>query len=477
MTISDPSQPGTSEPATAAPATPGSATAVSASSGSANSSVPTTRVTSYRDACALLDEPLLVPEPVPAAEDARVGSPAWLRAGVARFTGEAAAHARRRAQVEAEFARLDPYQLRVAAAGSAVGAAGGGDDRHTIVRILAEGMGLPDPDAVAEAVATVSAGYFGAELTPDQARDAEDAVAALLARAATGEDPEAAAQRIGLLVQACDATARLVEHARRAAPNGLPAGGADALLAAVLRQDPPVTALRRRVVADPRAVTDLRVAEGLELRAGGTVLVDVPAAQADAAASGEPSLLVFGSGPHRCPGEAQARALAAGLLEREAPAALVLGAVARALDLAGTWTAWDGRPLAFDDRVYTPHKAIRRIADHLVDHLAELEARLAGGEPQPDHWHASATTTPADLAPFTVEDLDEARSRLLRLGRIWADRLGALSDAQLDRSPGQGWSFRLLAAHVAGSLGYYAGAVGRLGAAARSENEEAEDQE
>lgn len=130
-----------------------------------------------------------------------------------------------------------------------------------------------------------------------------------------------------------------------------------------------------------------------------------------------------------------------------------------------------GPPLAVDDRVYAPHKAIRRVADHMVDHLAELEARLAGQEPQPDHWHASVTTTPADLAPFTTEDLDEARSRLVRLGRIWADRLGALSDAQLDRSPGPGWSFRLLAAHVAGSLDYYAGAIGRLGAAANPEDQ------
>nr|WP_123563439.1 maleylpyruvate isomerase N-terminal domain-containing protein [Kitasatospora cineracea] len=165
-------------------------------------------------------------------------------------------------------------------------------------------------------------------------------------------------------------------------------------------------------------------------------------------------------------------ALAAGLLERDDPAAQVTGAVARALDLAATWTAWDGRPLAVDDRVHTPHKAIRRIADHLVDHLAELEARMAGREPQPDHWHASATTTPADLAPFTAEDLDEARSRLVRLGHVWADRLGSLSDAQLDRSPGRGWSFRLLAAHVAGSLDYYAGAVGRPGAGAGPEGRE-----
>jgi hypothetical protein len=122
---------------------------------------------------------------------------------------------------------------------------------------------------------------------------------------------------------------------------------------------------------------------------------------------------------------------------------------------------WDGRPLPADDRIYTPHKAIRRVADHLVDHLAEIEDRLAGRVPLADHWHASASTTPADLAPFTVEDLDEATSRLSRLSRIWADRLGALTQDQLDRSPGEGWTFRQIAFHLGGSV-YYADSVGDL---------------
>ncbi|WP_406374946.1 hypothetical protein OG788_34055 [Streptomyces sp. NBC_00647] len=146
--------------------------------------------------------------------------------------------------------------------------------------------------------------------------------------------------------------------------------------------------------------------------------------------------------------------------QREDPAEAVTAMVGHVLDLAATWTAWDGRPVRADDRVYTPHKAIRRVADHLVDHLAELEARLVGEEPLPDHWHASATTTEADLAPFTQDDLDEARSRLTRLARIWANRLGALTDDQLDRSPGEGWSFRELALHLRGST-YYADAVGK----------------
>ncbi|MGW2249999.1 hypothetical protein ACWCXH_07345 [Kitasatospora sp. NPDC001660] len=257
-------------------------------------------IRTYADARAALEQPLLVPEPA-ADADAVVGSLAWLRATVARFTGDARVHARRRAHAESALAGLEPRELRRAAAGSAVGA----DDRHTAVRVLAEALGLPGPDAVADAVVAVSAGYFGGELTPVEAKAADEAVASLLARVADGADPEAAAQRIGLLVQACDATARLVEHARRAAPGGLPAEGAEAVIGEVLRTDPPVAALRRRVVADTRV-------GALELRSGETVVVDVTAAQQDA-----PALLVFGAGPHRCPGQAQARALAAGLLERD----------------------------------------------------------------------------------------------------------------------------------------------------------------
>ncbi|MFD5448941.1 hypothetical protein [Streptomyces sp. NPDC127100] len=147
--------------------------------------------------------------------------------------------------------------------------------------------------------------------------------------------------------------------------------------------------------------------------------------------------------------------------ETLAPADAVTGMVDHVLALAATWTGWDGEPAHVDDRVYTPHKAVRRVTDHLIDHLAELEARLAGEQPQPDHWHASGITTDADRAPFTQEDLEEARSRLTRLARIWANRLDALSGEQLDDSPGEGWSFRELATHVAESA-YYADAVGDL---------------
>ena len=145
------------------------------------------------------------------------------------------------------------------------------------------------------------------------------------------------------------------------------------------------------------------------------------------------------------------------------PALVVTAMIDHVLGLAATWTVWNGRPVQTGDRIYTPHKAIRRVADHLIDHLAELEARLAGHQTFPDRWHASASTTPADLAPFTGQDLDEARSRLTRLGRIWADRLNTLTLDRLDHSPGEGWTFRQIAFHLAGSA-YYADAVGDLSA-------------
>ncbi|MFJ2033299.1 hypothetical protein [Streptosporangium sp. NPDC087985] len=149
------------------------------------------------------------------------------------------------------------------------------------------------------------------------------------------------------------------------------------------------------------------------------------------------------------------------------PAQVVTAMIDHVLRLAATWTAWDGRPLRGDGRTYTPHKAIRRVNDHLLDHLAELEARLAEHETIPDHWHASAITTPADLAPFTEQDLDEARSRLTRLALIWANRLNSLTPDQLDHSPGKGWTFRQIAFHLGGST-YYANAVGELLPSART---------
>ena len=109
------------------------------------------------------------------------------------------------------------------------------------------------------------------------------------------------------------------------------------------------------------------------------------------------------------------------------PADLVADCVQRFLDLARTWLAWDGRPLVSEDgdRVYTPNKAVRWQADHLVDHLAQIEALLAGQPTEPDRWHASLVTVASDWAAFTEADLNEATQRLRRLGQLYVLRFAA----------------------------------------------------
>ena len=144
------------------------------------------------------------------------------------------------------------------------------------------------------------------------------------------------------------------------------------------------------------------------------------------------------------------------------PGELVELAVGRCLQLVVTWPAWDGEPRMSDDgRTFTPHKAVRRIADHLVDHLAEVEALLAGVATQPDEWHASALTSAADLAPFTVEDVREAEQRLQRLGRTFALRYAALDPAEWDKDRSPNWTLREIAEHLT-ELDWYAAQVGDL---------------
>ncbi|MET8574841.1 isocitrate lyase/phosphoenolpyruvate mutase family protein [Streptomyces sp. NPDC005012] len=290
------------------------------------------------DVHAALADPALVPDPPAAADGHRTGgSVPWLRAASARFsTGET--HRRRRALVEAELARLDPAALHRAAAGTKAG----GGLRERVVRALAEAMGLPEPEAVARDVTLVAAVWFGGE---DPAADA--AVARLVSRTAPdGADApalEATANRIGLLVQACAATATLVESAaaqeaaaqeaaaqecaavestaqecaaqeaaaqkaaapEATAPEAAAVGAAATVpLARVLRETPPVPALRR-VAARATHLGGRAIAEG------DVVLLDVVTAQ-----RGHPAPLTFGASPRVCPGRAHALALAEGLLGR-----------------------------------------------------------------------------------------------------------------------------------------------------------------
>jgi hypothetical protein len=143
------------------------------------------------------------------------------------------------------------------------------------------------------------------------------------------------------------------------------------------------------------------------------------------------------------------------------PSGLVPDAVQQALSLAGTWLAWDGRPVIGDGNVWTPHKALRRINDHLLDHLAEIEAVLADTAPMSSTWHGRTVTTDADWARFTEVDLDEQRSRLTRYAAIYRIRIGSLSDQELDEPRSASWTVRQIVHHVAG-IDWYAEQVGVL---------------
>jgi hypothetical protein len=145
------------------------------------------------------------------------------------------------------------------------------------------------------------------------------------------------------------------------------------------------------------------------------------------------------------------------------PATAVVAAVEESLEIAATWLAWTGRPRisADGDRIYTPHKAIRRIADHLVDHLAEIEAQLAGVATMPDGWHASLLTFDSDWARFTEGDLVEVQQRLRRLARTLELRLAAAGPEEWDRPRTPSWTLRAIAEHLTGVL-WYAEQVGRL---------------
>ena len=256
---------------------------------------------SYGEVVAAIADPALAP--VPPAEECpgariTVGTAAWLRAGVARFAS-GATHARRRAIVEADLAGIDGDSLRLAAR------AGYGDVRLIAVGVLAEKLGLGAGRVAAEDVLVVAGVYFGGESAE------ADAAVARLVDAFVAVDPDAdletVANRIGLLVQACDATASLVACARERARSLLD-DDVDALLASTLRDDPPVRTMRRVALRDT-------CVGGVDVAAGDLVTLDVAAASLDPQAAASPPL-TFGAEPRRCPGSRHALALAAGILER-----------------------------------------------------------------------------------------------------------------------------------------------------------------
>lgn len=215
------------------------------------------QISDHDAALAILRDPAFVVPPVPAAS----AGAAWLRATVGRFsTGRA--HERRRALAIAILDAIPLESVRF-------------PGRTHPVTILARVIGADD--SVLALVREVAQAYQPG--TGDEAR-ADTAVNALVA-AFGGVFDESTAARIGVLVQACDATALLIERAGHRPVED------------VLRHDPPVPATKRQ------ALVTTTVA-GVTVRAGEVVQVEL---------SGD---LAFGAGPRRCPGRAHALAFVAG---------------------------------------------------------------------------------------------------------------------------------------------------------------------
>ncbi|HEY1619246.1 MAG TPA: hypothetical protein VGG25_16615 [Streptosporangiaceae bacterium] len=144
-------------------------------------------------------------------------------------------------------------------------------------------------------------------------------------------------------------------------------------------------------------------------------------------------------------------------------ASLVPEAVDRVLDLAGTWLTWDGRPAYSGGNVWTPHRAFRQVAGHLLGHLTEIEGRLAGQSAVSDLRQGRLVTQDSDYARFTEADLDEATTRLTRLAACYRTRMTGLDSRVLDGRPDEGtWTIREIVHHVSSAIIFSSERIDRL---------------
>ena len=226
----------------------------------------------------------------------------WLRQNVARFSN-GTDHARRRELAESLLRPLDPARLRAAARDqtSAVIDEAGRRPFNVMSQVarrvpglvLAAALGCADPELLIGHLAPMAAVYQPGPADPATADGSVTRLAELL----PGGPDELMAARIGLLIQAYDATAGLIGNAAVAGIRAGRTGPAADLVAQALRADPPARATRRVTPAGETIALDL------------TVAGDDPAGH-----------LAFGYGQRLCPGSAHAVALAEGavqpLLER-----------------------------------------------------------------------------------------------------------------------------------------------------------------
>jgi cytochrome P450 len=268
-------------------------------------------VSGPREVSAVLVSPALSVRPAGGlASQADAGPAAALVARMARFS-DGEDHRRRRALLARLLppvpavgrwagARLNEYLLRRVSAFDIMPAA-----RQLPSAVLARGMGLAAADAERVALLTgvlcdaLTPALRPRPVPPGAADAAASELTGLFERHLRTTDEEEVAAAVSILFQARDATAALIGTTILArAPAGPDPRSPGQRVEQVLRQDAPVQCTRRTATADVR-IGDMAIA------AGAPIWIFVAAAERG---FGLPA--TFGSGPHACPGAAQATAIA-----------------------------------------------------------------------------------------------------------------------------------------------------------------------
>jgi hypothetical protein len=114
-------------------------------------------------------------------------------------------------------------------------------------------------------------------------------------------------------------------------------------------------------------------------------------------------------------------------------------------------------PRGVESYTYTPRKVLRRVLDHALDHLNQIDQwmtwRRHGVAPTPtDGWVSSTETLPDDRLPLAQRALDAWLWRIDQAALLLRQRAAALTREELDwLPPDGGWALRRVLHHVARS--------------------------